>query len=59
MTIRTITINSTNGPTSRMWREASQRLLGIVVASQARSTTQPCHVVGGPQPQPYRFAGNQ
>ena len=26
---------------------------------KATSTTQPCHVDGGPQPQPICFAGNQ
>lgn len=25
----------------------------------AINTAQPCHTIGNPQPQPYRFAGNQ
>jgi hypothetical protein len=30
-----------------------------IATTQMNSVTQPCHVQGGPQPQPYRFAGNQ
>jgi hypothetical protein len=29
------------------------------IKSDVRSTSQPCHVDGGPQPQPRRLAGNQ
>ena len=28
-------------------------------ANQTIVTTHPCHVIGGPQPHPYRLAGNQ
>ena len=30
-----------------------------MASNQVQSTTQPCHIVGGPQPQPKRYAGNQ
>jgi hypothetical protein len=32
---------------------------GMKTANHPMSTTQPCHVTGGPHPQPYRFARNQ
>jgi len=31
----------------------------VRTANQASKNTHPCHREGGPQPHPYRFAGNQ
>ena len=41
------------------WRCRNKYIPSNRTASQSSKTTQPCQAVGGPQPHPYLFAGNQ
>jgi hypothetical protein len=59
MVISTATIAASNMKNSGKLRVASKKLIGISAAIQRMRISQPCHVAGDPQPQPYRFAGNQ
>lgn len=54
-----VTITAMNAKNSGMLYGASTMLTAVTIATQPMSTTHPCHVAGGPHPQPYRFAGNQ
>jgi hypothetical protein len=50
------TRNTTN---AIQFRPARTNAPNVRNAIQMIITTHPCHLTGGPQPQPYRLAGNQ